>query len=102
MRNALDELIWKRAKHRLAAQRPTSRWVGRTKLTSYAEQIEILQKPKVRTEARLKRVARYLLGELELICTFPYQEKPTKLFVRTGANLTGQDSENQKCFSCVS
>ena len=50
-------------------------------------------KPKVRTEARLKRVARYLLGEPELIWTFPYQEMPTKLVVRTDANWTGQDSE---------
>ena len=39
-----------------------------------------------RTEARLKRVARYLLGE------------PV---VRTDANWFDQDSKDQKCFSCV-
>ena len=60
-----------------------------------------IAKPKVRTEARLKRVARYLLGEPELIWTFPYQETPTKLVVGTDANWTGQDNEDQKCFSCV-
>ena len=60
-----------------------------------------IAKPKVRTEARMKRVARYLLGEPELIWTFPYQETPTKLVVRTDANWTGQDSKGQKCFSCV-
>ena len=59
-----------------------------------------IAKPKVGTEARLKRVARYLL-EPELIWTFPYQAMPTKLVVRTDANWTRQDSEDQKCFSCV-
>ena len=49
-----------------------------------------IAKPKVQTEARLKRVARNLLGEPELIWTFPYQEM-TKL-VRTDAKWTGQDS----------
>ena len=58
-----------------------------------------IAKPKVRTEARLKRVARYLLGEPELIWTCPCQEMPTKLVVR--ANWTGGDSEDQRCFSCV-
>ena len=53
------------------------------------------------TEARLQRVARYLLGEPELIWTLPYQAMPTKLVVRTVANWTRQDSEDQKCFSCV-
>ena len=52
-------------------------------------------------QARLKRVARYLLGEPELIWTFRYQEMPSKLVVGTDANWTGQDSEDQKCFSCV-
>ena len=54
-----------------------------------------IAKPTVRTEARLKRVARYLLGEPELICTFPYLEMPTKFVVRNDANWTGQDSEDQ-------
>ena len=45
-----------------------------------------IAKPKVRTEARLKRVARYLLGEPEVIWTFLYQEMPTKVVVRTDAN----------------
>ena len=58
-------------------------------------------KPKVRTEARLKRVARYLLGEPEFMWTFPYQELPTELVVRTDANWAGQDSEDRKCFSCA-
>ena len=63
--------------------------------------IQDIAKPKVRTEATLKRVARYLLGERELIWTFPYQETPTTSVVRTDANWTGQDSEYQECFSCV-
>ena len=57
--------------------------------------------PKVRTEARLKRVVRFVLGELEFSWTFPYQEMPTKLVARTDANWIGQDSEDQKCFTCV-
>ena len=36
-----------------------------------------IAKTKVRTEARLKRGARYVLGEPELIWTFPYPEMPT-------------------------
>ena len=55
----------------------------------------------MRTEARLKRVVRYLLGEPELLWTFPYQEDRQNWVVRTDANWTGQDSEDQKCFSCV-
>ena len=38
---------------------------------------------------------------MELIWTFAYQEMPTKLVVRTDATWTGQNSEDQKCFSCV-
>ena len=41
---------------------------------------EDIATPEVRTEARLKRDARYLLGEPELIWTFPYQQMPTKLW----------------------
>ena len=58
-----------------------------------------MAKPKVRTEARLKRVAGYLLGEPELIWTFPYQETPTKLVV-TDASWTGEDSEDRKFQLC--
>ena len=86
---------------RLEARRPTSRWIGWTLPTASAEQIKTLRNPKMRTEARLKRVARYLLGEPELIWTLPYQDMPRTFVVRTDANWTGQDSEDQKCFSCV-
>ena len=60
-----------------------------------------ISKPKVQTEGRLKRVARYLPGEPELIWTPPYEEMQSKLVVRTDATWTGQDREDQKCFSCV-
>ena len=103
MRNALAELPWERAKASSSA--------GGTATSLAMDRLDIavsirganqdIAKPKVRTEARLKRVARYLLGEPELIWTFPYQETPTKLVVRTDANWTGQDSKDQKCFSCV-
>ena len=46
-------------------------------------------------------IARYLLCEPERIWTFLSQEMLTKLVVRTDANWTGQDSKDQKCFSCV-
>ena len=68
---------------------------------SIREANQDIAEPKVRAEARLKRVARYLLGDPELIWTFPYQEMPTKLVVRTDATWTGQDSEDQKCFRCA-
>ena len=60
-----------------------------------------IAKPKVRMDARLKRVARYLAGVPELIWAFPYRPMPDQLIVRTDANWTGRDSEDQKCFSCV-
>ena len=41
------------------------------------------------------------MHEPELIWTFPYQDVPTKFVVRTDANWTGQDNEDQKCFNCV-
>ena len=103
MRNALDDLHWERAKAvssaggtatHLAMDRPDIACSIRGANQDSA-------KPKVRTAARLKRVARCLLGEPELIWTFPYQEMPTKSVVRTDANWTGQHSEDQKCFSCV-
>ena len=102
MRNALEELPWDRAKAvsssggtatDLALDRPDIAY-------SIRRSNQDISQPKVRTEARLKRVARYLLGEPELIWTFLYQEMPSKLVVRTDANWTGQDSEDQKCFSC--
>ena len=103
MRNALGELPWDRAKAvscalgtatYLAMDRPDIAHSIRTANQDIAE-------PKVRTEARLKRVARYLLGEPELIWTGPSQEMPTKLVVRTDANWTGQVSKDQQCFSCA-
>ena len=103
MRNALDDLHWERAKAvssaggtatHLAMDRPDIACSIRGANQDSA-------KPKVRTAARLKRVARCLLGEPELIWTFPYQEMPTKSVVRTDANWGGQHSEDQKCFSCV-
>ena len=42
-----------------------------------------------------------LLGEPELIWTLSYQEMPSKLVVRTDANWTDLDSQDQKCFSRV-
>ena len=74
---------------------------GMTTITERCLTNQDIAKPKVRTEERLKRIARFLLGEPELIWTYPYQEMPTKLVVRTDANWTGQDGEDQKCFSCV-
>ena len=57
-----------------------------------------IAKPKVRTEARLKRFAHHLLCEPGLIWTFPYQEMSTTLVVRTDANSTGQDNRRSKVF----
>ena len=103
MRNALEVLSWDRAKAvpsaggtatYLALDRPDI-------VHSIRRANQDIAKPKVRTEARLKRVARYLLGGQELIWTFRYQEMPSTLVVRTDANWTGQGSEDQKCFSCV-
>ena len=103
MTNALDELPWERAKAVLSAG-GTATYLAMDR-PDIAYRIrranQDIAQPNVRTEARLKRVARYLLRESELIWTFPYQEMPTKLVVRTDANWTGQDSEDQKCFSCV-
>ena len=39
-------------------------------------------------------------GELELIWTFPYQEMPSNLVVRTEANWTSQDSKDQVVQLC--
>ena len=103
MRNALVELPWERAKAVLSAG-GTAAYLAMDRpdiANSIRRANQDIAKPKVRTEARLKRVARYLLGELELIWAFPYHEMPTKLVVRTDANWTGQNSEDQKCFSCV-
>ena len=107
MRNALEESPWERAKAvssaggtatYLAMDRPESA----CSIRRANQHIAIPEvRTEVRTEARLKRFARYLLDEPELIWTFPYQEMPTKLVVRTDANWFGQDSEDQKCFSCV-
>ena len=103
MRNALDELPCERSKAEssagstatyLAMDSPDIAYIIRRENQDTAQ-------PKVRTEARLKRVARYVLGEPGLIWTFPYLEMPTKLAVRTDATWTGQDSEDQKCFTCV-
>ena len=101
MRNALDELPWERAKAvSSAGGTATYLAINRPDIAQNIRRAnQDIPKPKVRTEARLKRVAQYVLGEPELIWTFPYQEMPTKL-VRTGANWTGQNSEDQKCFSC--
>ena len=103
MRNALDELPWDRAKAvSSAGGKATYLAMDRPDIAhSIRRANQDIAKTKVRTEARLKRVARYLLGEPELIWTFPYQEMPIKLVVRTDANWIGQDSEDQKCFSCV-
>ena len=46
-----------------------------------------LQSRKVRREARLKRVARHLLCEPELIWTFPYQKMPSKIGGENGREL---------------
>ena len=102
-RNALDELPWERAKAvSSAGGTATCLAMDRPDIANSIRRANQEDaKPKVRTEARLKRVARYLLGEPELIWTFPYQEIPTKLVARTAASWTGQDSEYQKCFSCV-
>ena len=103
MRHALDEWPLERAKAvSLAGGTATNLAMDRPDIAhSIRGANQDVAKPKVRTEARLKRVARYLPGEPELIWTFPYQEMPTKLVVRTDANWIGQDSEDQKCFSCV-
>ena len=103
MRDALDELPYERAGPAssaggtatyLALDRPDISY-------SVRRANQDISKPKARMEARLKRVSRYLLGEPELIWTFPYQDMPTKLVVRTDANWTGLDSEDQKCFTCI-
>ena len=103
MRNASEELSFDRAKAvssagstatYLALDRPDN-------VHSIRQANQDIAKPKVRTEARLKRVARYLLCEPEKIWKNLYQEMPSKLVVRTDANWTGQDSEDQKYFSCV-
>ena len=103
MRNALEELSWGRAKA-VSSAGGSGTYLALDRLDivySIRRAIEDIAKPKVRTEARLKRVARCLLGEPELIWTFPYQETPSKLVVRTDANWAGQDSQDQECFSCV-
>ena len=103
MRNALEQLSWDRAKA-VSSAGGTATYLALDRpdiVYSIRRANQDIAKQRVRTEARLKRVARYLLGEPELIWTFPYQEMPTKLVVRTYANWTGQDSEDQKCFSCV-
>ena len=103
LRKALDELPWERAKA-VSSAGGTATYLALDRADiadSIREANQDIAKPKVRNEARLKRVARYLLGEPELIWTFPYQEMPTKWVVSTDANWTGQDSEDEKCFSCV-
>ena len=100
---AVDELFWERAKA-VSSAGGTATYLAmdrRDIAHSIRRASQDIAKPQVRTEARLKRVARYLLGEPELIWKFPYQEMPRKILVRTDANWTGQDREGQKCFSCV-
>ena len=103
MRNALGELSWDRAKAvSLAGGTATSLALDRPDIVcSIRRANQDIAKPKVRTEARLKRVARYLLGEPELIWTFLSQNMLSKLVVRTDANWTGLDVEDQQCLSCV-
>ena len=92
MRNALDELPWERVKAVSWAGGTATHFAMDRPDTAYCirRANQDIAKPKVRTEARLKRVARYLLGGPELIWTFPYQEMPTKLVVITDANWTCQ------------
>ena len=101
--NALDELPWERSQTVSSAGGTATYFaLDRPDIACRIRRAnQDIAKPKVRTEARLTRVARCVLGELELIWTFPYQEMPTKFVVRTDANWTGQDSEDQKCLSCV-
>ena len=89
MRNALDELPLERANAvpsagstatHLAMDRPDIAYSIRRATQDTA-------KPKLRTEARLERVARYLRGEPERDAN--------------EVGWTGPDSEDQKCFSCV-
>ena len=103
MRNAPDELPWERAEA-VSSAGGTATYLAMDR-PDIAKRIrranQDIAKPKVPTEVRLKRVARNLLGEPELIWTCPYQEMPKKLVVSPDANWTGQDSENQKRFSFV-
>ena len=46
-------------------------------------------------------MARYLLGERELIWTFLYQEMPSNLVMRSDASWTGQRSVDEECFGLV-
>ena len=101
MRNALDELPWERAKAvssaggtatYLAMDRPDIAY-------SIRRANQDIAKPKVRTEARRKRVARYLLGEPELIWTFPSLEMPAKV---GGQNRCELDWSRQRRFKSVS
>ena len=100
MRNALDVLPWERAKAvSSAGGTATNLAMDRSDVAySIRRANQDIAKPKVRTEARLKRVAWYRLCEPDLTWTFPYQEMPTKSVVRTDTNWTGQDTEFQLCF----
>ena len=100
MRNALDVLPWKRAKAVSSAGGTATHLAMDRSDVAYSirRANQDIAKPKVQTEARLKRVARYRLGEPELTWTFPYQEMPTKSVVRTDTNWTGQNIEFQLCF----
>ena len=75
MRNALDELLWERAKA-VSSAGGTATYLAMDRpdiAHSIRRANQDTAKSKVRAEARLKRVARYLLGEPELIWTFPYE-----------------------------
>ena len=87
MTSALEELPWdpcRCKRHELEAKRLVLRLIP-------AEQTRTSRSRKCKRKARLKRVARYLPRELELVLTFTSR--------RSDANWTGQDSEDQTCFS---
>ena len=100
-----DELTWKRAKA-ISSAGGTATYLVLNRLDiaynfPFRSANRDVSKPRVRTKARLKRIARYLLGEPEFIWTFPYHEVPLKSVRKADAEWNGHDNQDQKCFSCV-
>ena len=100
MRNALDEFTWERAKAvssaggtvtYLSMDRPDIAY-------SIRRANQDIAKPKVRTEARLKRVARYLLDEPELIWTFPVPGNANKVGGQNRRELDWSRQRRSKVF----
>ena len=102
-KNTSDELSWKRAKAISMA--------GGTAIYLVLNRLDIaynirranrdISKLRMRTEARLKRSARSLLGKPEFVWTFPNHEMTQTSVRKDYTNWTDQDIQDHKCFNCL-